>query len=263
MVGPEQRIARAFASTHAQPVDTDSTDAIRVLFIEDDTRYREPVTKRLSEQGFAVRSFADSRSFLVWLAAPLDAELIVLSWSLRDISGLTLLRLLRRLEVNLPVVFLSDICKPSYEILAFEGGAVDFIDKARGMEVLVRRFKRAVEATRPAPSPSTNRRVVCGKLALEPNVCRAQWCGVDLGLTVGEFKIVELLASNAGRYVTYRAIYDGLRREGFVAGRGQDGYRTNVRAAVLRIRNKFRQTDPAFGEIDTYRGFGYCWRKPA
>ena len=263
MVGPEQRIAKASAFTPAQPVDSHSTNAIRVLFVEDDNPYREAVTQRLSEEGFAIRSFADSRSFLASLAAPLDAELIVLSWSLGDNSGLVLLRLLRRLGVNLPVVFVSRICAPSDESLAFEEGAVEVIDKARGMEVLVRRLKRAVEATRPASSPSATGRLVCGKLALESNVCRAQWGGVDLGLTIGEFNIVELLASNAGRYMTYRAIYDRLRRNEFVAGKGQDGYRTNVRAAVRRIRKKFCQTDPAFGEIDTYSGFGYCWRKPA
>jgi hypothetical protein len=46
--------------------------------------------------------------------------------------------------------------------------------------------------------------------------------------------------SNVGSFVTYRAVYDRLRYEGFIAGSGNDGFRANVRSAIKRIRNKFR-----------------------
>jgi two-component system response regulator ChvI len=92
---------------------------------------------------------------------------------------------------------------------------------------------------------------------------RAYWNGVDVGLTIGEYKIVHLLATSAGRYITYRAIYDRLTYEGFIAGEGHTGYRTNVRSAIRRIRNKFRACDPAFVEIENYTAFGYCWGSPA
>ena len=57
--------------------------------------------------------------------------------------------------------------------------------------------------------------MVCGKLVLNPNVSRAYWADRDVGLTRGECNIVHLLASNAGRWVTYRAIYDRIHYEGF------------------------------------------------
>jgi DNA-binding response OmpR family regulator len=63
-------------------------------------------------------------------------------------------------------------------------GAVDFIGKTRSVEILV--------------------------LVLNPNMSRAYWNDSDMGLTKGEYKIVHLLVSNVGRYVTYRAIYDRL-----------------------------------------------------
>jgi len=44
-----------------------------------------------------------------------------------------------------------------------------------------------------------------------------------MGLTKGEYKIVHLLVSNVGRYVTYRAIYDRLHYEGFIAGSSVHG----------------------------------------
>jgi two-component system response regulator ChvI len=60
--------------------------------------------------------------------------------------------------------------------------------------------------------------------------------------------------------MTYRVIYDRLHYEGFAAGRGADGYRTNVRSALKRIRNRFRALDPTFDEIENYQCFGYLWR---
>jgi DNA-binding response OmpR family regulator len=52
---------------------------------------------------------------------------------------------------------------------------------------------------------------------------RAYWNDSDMGLTKGEYKIVHLLVSNVGRYVTYRAIYDRLHYEGLIAGSGVHG----------------------------------------
>ena len=98
---------------------------------------------------------------------------------------------------------------------------------------------------------------------LKPEISRAFWNGVDANLTLGEYKLVHLLVSKAGSFVTYRAAYDRLRFEGFIAGSGNNGFRANVRSAIKRIRNKFRACDPAFDEIENYTGFGYCWRKPS
>src|SRR5712671_698075 len=96
-----------------------------------------------------------------------------------------------------------------------------------------------------SPRPTfRSRSVACGKLRLNPETSRAYWNRVDVGLTFGEYKIVNLLASNVGRYVTYRAVYDRLHYEGFIAGDGANGYRANVRSAIKRIRNKFRDLDP-------------------
>jgi two-component system, OmpR family, response regulator ChvI len=192
--------------------------------------------------------------------------------------GTVLLAELRQHGVNLPVVFLTGkfvrdseherclLAPPealnAYECMAFDQGAADFLSKSRDRQVLVRRLRRVVELVKPKTDVSVEERVACGKLRLNPEISRTYWNQVDVGLTFGEYKIVNLLASNVGRYVTYRAVYDCLHYEGFIAGTGEDGYRANVRSAIKRIRNKFRSCDPAFDEIKNYTSFGYCWRKP-
>ena len=236
---------------------------MRVLFVEDDRYHREHLLTELSKRGFASWGFADSASLLGALDTGVDADIIlVLDGSLSKTSGIDLLALLRRHRVDLPVVFLAGRPPTAHESLPLDRGAIDFIGKARGVDFPVARLGRAIEAAKLPTPPRPNEVMICGKLILRPDVDRASWNGVDVGLTHGEYNIVHLLASNVGRFVTYRAIYDRMHYEGFIAGSGGDGYRANVRSAVKRIRSKFRERDASFAEIENYNSFGYRWGKP-
>jgi two-component system response regulator ChvI len=256
-----------------------AADARRVVLVESDQYYREVLTFELLRQGFVVHAFTDGASLLGSLASVINADVAVLDWDLPKMPGIKLLAELRQHGVNTPVVFLAgkviavnehDRCflapretLNAYECMAFDQGAVDFIAKSRDRQVLVRRLRRVVELAKPKikidlPFPE---RLACGKLLLESS--RAYWNQVDVDLTLGEYNIVHLLASKPGNFVTYRAVYDRLRHEGFIAGYGADGYRANVRSAIKRIRNKFRACDPTFDKIENYTGFGYRWRSPS
>jgi two-component system response regulator ChvI len=235
---------------------------IRVLHVEDDPNCREAIADELSGHGFVVRSFADALSLADGLAVSSEADIILLDWDLPSVSGIELLVELRQVGVKLPVVFLTGYGFTAQENLAFESGAVDFIDKARGVEVLARRLRRLVRAPKSAAVPPSTQPLVCSKLLLDPNVSRAYWNDCDVGLTLGEYNIVHLLASKAGRWVTYRAIYDRVHYEGFIGGNGEDGFRVNVRGIIRHIRKKFLQCDETFAEIENFVGLGYRWAKP-
>ena len=73
----------------------------------------------------------------------------------------------------------------------------------------------------------------CSRLLLEAS--RACWDGVDVTLTVGEFKVVHLLASRAGECVPYRQIYDAMHYAGFVAGSGEHGYRVEPDSTIHQV----------------------------
>jgi two-component system response regulator ChvI len=248
----------------------------RVVLVESDQYYREVLTVELLRQGFVVHVFADGASLLGSVAIAVDADLAVLDWDLPKMPGIKLLAQLRQHGVNLPIVFLTGkviagddhercLLAPretlnAAECMAFDQGAVDFIAKSRDRQVLVRRLRSVVELAKPKTNLPVQERLSCGKLLLESS--RAYWNQADVDLTLGEYNIVHLLASKPGNFVTYRAVYDRLRHEGFIAGCGVDGFRANVRSIIKRIRNKFRALDPTFDKIENYTGFGYCWKKP-
>ena len=234
---------------------------IRVAFVEDDDDYREAVSNELGDHGFDVTTFSDGNALLAAFGDGADAEIIVLDWSLPTMSGIDLLPRLRRMGIALPVVFLTGRSQPAYEQLAFDRGALDFVDKARGVPILAHRLRLIADSVKKPSEPDLVDNFHCGRLMLKPRVSRAFWDDADIHLTLTEFKIVHLLASNVGSYVTYRAVYDCMHYVGFIAGSGENGYRTNVRSCIKRIRNKFRAVDPTFAEIDNYQSFGYRWGK--
>ena len=155
------------------------------------------------------------------------------------------------------VVFLSDGGTPVHERLALERGAVEFIEKNRGTKILAARLRLIAPNERQLSI--TDQVFERGRLVLKPKEGRAYWGDVDVNLTVSEFRVVHALALQAGKVVSYRQIYDAMHYAGFVAGSGDDGYRSNVRSSIKRIRIKFMECDPSFKEIKNHNGFGYCW----
>jgi DNA-binding response OmpR family regulator len=103
--------------------------------------------------------------------------------------------------------------------------------------------------------------ITIGRLTLRFNTRRAFWDERDVDLTQTEFNVVSALVDNLNKFVTYRGIYDVVHYAGFTAGCGVEGYKTNVRSFVKRIRRKFEGLDAQWDEIENYPGFGYRWKK--
>jgi two-component system response regulator ChvI len=231
----------------------------QVALVDDDDLYREAVTADLVDRGFAVSGFADGRSLLEALHDGLGAQLVLLDWSLSEGSGLDVLDALRERAIDVPVVFLTGTSLPERELHAFDRGAVDFIDKLRGIDVLARRVRVIVEGGRRPAAGAIPKPLRHGNLTLLPATARARWNLQDVGLTITEYKIVAFLVSQEGNAASYRKIYDVAHYSGFAAGAGEHGFQVNVRALMKRIRGKFLHIDPAFSQIVNWPNVGYSW----
>ena len=249
-VGP----AKTFGS-----VSGDTSNQVRLIFVDDDDDFREAASAELEDLGFAVTSYRDGAALLAAVGEGMSADVIVLDWNMPEMTGIELVPRLRRQGVRLPVVFLTGRSTPHLESAALDHGALDFVDKARGMPILARRVRLIVESSKRPADLAVDETMYCGKLQLKPRISRAFWDGTDVNLTLTEFNVVRLLASRVGDHVSYRAVYDCMHHVGFIAGSGEHGYRTNVRSTIKRIRNKFRLIDGNFAEIENYPSFGYRW----
>ena len=231
-----QKPALAYAAQHASR----TAGPLRIV-----TNANLEARERLQSLGFAVQVL-DAAALNGPSSVNIDADIVVLDRSLTGTS-------LNPQKVDAPVVFINGLASPRADY------GSDVI-KVANADLSLSALKLAATLVERSRADHAEEGVTCGNLTLRN--ARAFWNGVNLGLTIGEYKIVELLASRPGHFFPYRAIYDRLRHEGFVAGEGPNGYWANVRSAIKRIRNKFRAMDAAFDEIENYTGFGYGWRRP-
>jgi two-component system response regulator ChvI len=232
----------------------------RIALVDDDAVFLRLLSENLRAAGHDPVCYMDPRRALAALLLPPVPDACIFDWSMPEIDGLSLLARLRRAGFRQPVLFLTSHSQQMFEEAALDAGAVDFVDKARGPAIILRRLAlalRRIEAPPAAPAED----VQVGELLLRRGSRRALWHGRDVALSRNEYDVIALLAERAGTDIGYREIYDVVRGDGFVAGPGEQGYRANVRAMVKRIRRKFTDVDPEFAALDNYPGFGYRWQR--
>jgi two-component system response regulator ChvI len=233
-----------------------------ILIVDDDALFGESVSTNLIEAGFSADTFTDGHSVLRYLAEE-SANIILLDWKMPGMTGIEVLQRLRTNGVTIPVIFLTVLSDQIFEEAGLVGGAVDFVEKARSFSILLRRIELILSGnkiSRQTPGlPDNGDFSRHGHLSLRHDCRRALWRSIPVELTLTEFDIVSTLSEQPGADISYRKLYDIVHGEGFAAGDGEIGYRTNVRAFIKRIRQKFRDVDPAFSQIKNYPGFGYRW----
>ena len=236
----------------------------RIVLVDDDPLFRESLTANLEEADFRVSSFADGPAALAELTDTSSADLILLDWRMPEMTGIEVLRRLRQQGVEIPVMFLTVLGDQLFEEAALLGGAVDFIEKSRSFTIVLKRISLILDGAKSRTSdegaPAALATIRCGRLTVNGKTKRAFWDGNPVDLTLAEFEIVRRFGERAGEDIGYRELYDQVHGEGFLAGEGDTGYRTNVRAMIKRLRQKFRDVDPEFDQISNYPGFGYRWK---
>ena len=232
-----------------------------LLLVDDDDLFRESLGLNLIDEGYEITSFCNGSDALSYFESGGTADVALLDWRMPNLTGLEVLRHMRRTGIAIPVIFLTVLSDDIYEEAALAGGAVDFIDKSRRLPILLKRLQLIAEGVRPALDSEPRRAVSMslGRLELRFDVNRAVWAGQTVDLTLTEFKIVTRLAEKTEQDVGYREIYDLVHGKDFIAGHGAEGYRANVRTFIKRIRKKFRDVDPDFDHVENYPGFGYRW----
>ncbi len=154
-----------------------------VHLIDDDEAVRHSLAFVLATTGLAVRVYDSGSAFLAALDT-LQPGCVVSDVRMPGIDGLQLLRKLRELEVNLPVIIITGHADVPLAVEAMKAGAVDFIEKPFDDEVLLhaihvaldsydagndRDAERAEIRTRLNSLSAREREVLDGLLAGNPN----------------------------------------------------------------------------------------------
>jgi two-component system, OmpR family, KDP operon response regulator KdpE len=177
--------------------------AARILLVDDEIAIQRAVAPLLGSRGYEVRSAATAAQAL----AEFDAwapDLVVLDLGLPDMEGSEVCRRIRTTS-EAPIIVLSARSAEREKVEALDRGADDYVTKPFGPEELLARIRTALRRAFKPEEPETGQVEAAG-LLIDFDRRRVVRDGEELRLTPKEFDLLALLARNAGRVLTHRAI---------------------------------------------------------
>jgi len=222
----------------------------KILLIEDEERIARFVELELRHEGYEVAKAYDGRAGLA-LAEAEDVDLVLLDIMLPELSGLEVLRRLRK-NSSVPVIMLTARDAVMDKVSGLDMGADDYITKPFQIEELLARIRAALRK-RGADAP--NAQLVCGPVALDPARRMVTCQGRALELTNREFTLLTTLLENKSIVLTRETLLERVWGYEYMG-------ETNVVDVYIRyLRSKL---DEACGVklIHTVRGVGYALRNP-
>ena len=116
-----------------------------VHVIDDDDAVRESLAFLLETDGLPVRTYDSAEAFLTSLGGEQKAGCLITDVRMPGLTGLELVRRLRELSVDLPVVVITGHADVSMAVEAMKAGVLDFIEKPFEDEGLLNTVRRAME----------------------------------------------------------------------------------------------------------------------
>ncbi|OZG71010.1 DNA-binding response regulator [Hahella sp. CCB-MM4] len=222
---------------------------MNVLFVEDDERIAEFVGAGLRQQGFKVERVANGdEGFELALSRPFDVILLDIMVPGRD--GLSVLKGLRKKDVETPIILLTARNELDDRIEGLNLGADDYLAKPFFVEELVARIHALLRRV----SGERQNLLTWGDLNLDRLTREVKVKGETVELTRKEFKLLEFLMRSPQQVFTRVQILE------YVWGYNFNPNTNVVDVCVQRIRRKLESV--GVYPIEAVRGVGYRLQDP-
>jgi len=222
---------------------------VSVLLIEDEAQIRRFLRATLTSQGYRLIEAVTGRDGLR-LATSHQPDLIILDLGLPDMDGLEVARQIRG-WTSTPILILSARGQERDKVAALDAGADDYVTKPFGVGELLARMRVALRHAARAGLGEEEPVFQVGDLAIDHGRRQVSIRGVEIHLTRTEYKILTLLARNAGKVVTHRQ----LLRE--VWGPSYEQETHYLRVFMQQLRNKIEAIPARPRYLRTEPGVGY------
>jgi DNA-binding response OmpR family regulator len=214
---------------------------MRIMIVEDDPLLGEGLLAGLRQAGFSAEWVRDGQAGLDALHAERFSA-VVLDIGLPRLSGLELLRQLRRDKEPVPVLILTARDSQQDVISALDGGADDYLVKPCDLGELAARLRALVRRAVGIASSLLE----YGTLTLDQAARKVEYQGKPVDLSPREFALLEQLLLNAGRALTRQRLEETLYPW---------GAEIESNALDVHIHHLRRKLAPEL--IRTVRGVGY------
>jgi two-component system KDP operon response regulator KdpE len=220
-----------------------------ILVIEDEQPLQKFLRATLRSQDYVVLEATTGESGLKRAAAE-RPDLIILDLGLPDIDGTEVTRRLREWTAT-PIIVVSARGKEQDKVAALDAGADDYLTKPFGVGELLARI-RVVLRHLAAVSADTGEAVFeVGSLRVDLARHEVAVDGALVHLTPNEFKLLTVLAKNAGKVLTHRH----LLKE--IWGPGAEAEAHYLRVYMNQLRQKLEADAARPRYLLTEPGVGY------
>lgn len=220
----------------------------KILIVEDEEKLARFLELELSHEGYAVAKAGDGRTGLT-MAESGGFDLIVLDIMLPELSGLELLRRLRRTS-SVPVILLTARGAVTDKVSGLDMGANDYITKPFAIEELLARIRTALRRRAAAPAADVLR---VGPVALDPLRHIVTVNGQEVTLTGREFQLLQYMMENEDIVLSRETLLSTVWGYDYLG-------ETNVVDVYIRyLRQKIDETHHV-KTLHTIRGVGYVMK---
>ena len=229
------------------------TKPATIFVVDDNKEFQRIISLCLAEDGYAIAT-AHSVGECLESLQKTPVDLILLDILLPDGNGLVLIEKIRKLT-NVPIIAISGKNEIADKVVGLEMGADDYLTKpfeAPELKARVRAHLRRYASMKEPPKAAKETQLNIGKWKL--NHARFQIFdeeGASGNLTVGEFRLLQLLAQSPNRVLTREQILDMTKDDNL------DILDRSIDIQIARIRKKIGDSAKTPEIIKTVRSVGY------
>jgi len=222
---------------------------LKILLVDDEVNLVDPMSYTLKQKGFETAVAYNGQDALKMYDAE-EPDLILLDWSMPDVSGLDVLKKIRQNQNFVPVIMITGKSAKEDIVEGLSAGADDYITKPFNWEELMARVNSAIRRAQ-QPNAAHPKRVRFGNIILDTKTHRAWLEDKELNLSPREYSMLETFMSNPKRIYSRDELIEK------VWGLDFDGDSKTVDVHICWLRQKI-EVDPNKPKIiQTVRGFGY------
>ena len=173
----------------------------RILIVEDEESYREPLVYQLTREGYDVSAAATGEEGLE-LFTKGGIDLVLLDLMLPGLDGTALCRRIRE-QSRVPIIMLTAKSAEIDKVVGLEIGADDYITKPFGIMEFLSRVRAALRRAEPEARPNV---YSFREILLDNARHSVTVSGAPVELTYKEYSLLRLLLENTNLVVTRETI---------------------------------------------------------
>ena len=224
-----------------------------ILVIEDDKAVRTLITTTLKAHDYRFIE-AVSGETAILAATSHNPDIILLDLGLPDMDGVEIISRVRMWS-NVPIIVISARSEDADKIGALDAGADDYLTKPFSVEELLARLRVTQRRLAIMNVDTASSEFINGRLRIDYAAGCAYLGDEELHLTPIEYKLLCLLAQNAGKVLTHTFITQK------VWGSAWENNVASLRVFMATLRKKLESAPDSPQYIQTHIGVGYRMMK--